>query len=293
MMNIQQIRQFIVIAKAGSILKASEQLFITHQALGRSLHNLEDELGAPLLTKSGSGVQLTELGYKILPVAESMLAKYGEHENLIRSLSGQTGGFITISLEHDLLKLALPAELISYYDVMKTKFKNSGNIEKCAAEVMRGKADLGICVGGNDYDGLEFIPFFTESIAVIMRKDHYLAKKRKLRLLDLRGVSMIGLDIRDKTTSAYIDACIKEGFYPNFVLESSNLELIMRTVIAQNAILPLASFAISDFLLDRLVIRPLIHDDLKVVVGFLVRGDVKQKPLVESYINAVCKYYSR
>jgi DNA-binding transcriptional LysR family regulator len=291
-MNIQQIRQFIGIAKAGSILKASEKLFITHQALGRSLHNLEEELGAPLFVKTGSGCQLTEFGSKILPVAESMIAKYNEYADLILSLAGQNRQAITISLEHNMHIYALPTDLISRYDAMNTRFLAAGNRANCAGDVLQGRADLGVCLGNCGNGELEHITFFREPIAMIMRKDHYLAKKRNLNIPDLRGVSLIGLRLDSTQLSpAFINACMAEGFYPNYVLESSDLELIRRTVLTRNAVMPLASYVITEFSSDELVTRPLAHDTLRVELNFLLRKNIKQKALVRSFINAVLNYY--
>ena len=44
-MTLTQLRHFIGLAKAGSFVKASGQLFMTQPALSRSIKSLEDELG--------------------------------------------------------------------------------------------------------------------------------------------------------------------------------------------------------------------------------------------------------
>jgi DNA-binding transcriptional LysR family regulator len=96
-MNIQQIRQFLQIVRAGSILKASEELYITPQALGKSLHNFEDELGAPVLTKILGGMSLTALGHRILPIAETMLKNYDNCVSMMYAQIHQTAETLSIS----------------------------------------------------------------------------------------------------------------------------------------------------------------------------------------------------
>lgn len=51
-MEIRQLRYFVQIYKSGSLLKTSENLFISHQALSKALRTLELELGAPLFYRT-------------------------------------------------------------------------------------------------------------------------------------------------------------------------------------------------------------------------------------------------
>jgi DNA-binding transcriptional LysR family regulator len=145
-MNIQQIRQFTIIAKTGSITKAGEKLFISHQALSKSMNNLEWELGALLLERAAGGVRLTELGHEILPIAEIMLAKYNEYSNLIFSLAKQGENTVNISIENKFLLSAIPPELISSFgDSMQVKLAIAGNYEKCADDVLHNRVDMALC----------------------------------------------------------------------------------------------------------------------------------------------------
>ena len=47
-MTIRQLQYFAKIYECGSLLKASELLYISQQALSRSLSTLEQEIGMPL-----------------------------------------------------------------------------------------------------------------------------------------------------------------------------------------------------------------------------------------------------
>jgi DNA-binding transcriptional LysR family regulator len=222
-----------------------------------------------------------------------MIAKHNEYTDLILSLAEQNRQAITISLEYNMYVYALPTDLVSRYGAMNTRFLTAGNYVNCAGDVLQGRADLGICIGNCGNSGLEYITFFREPTAVLMRKDHYLAKKSSLTIPDLREVSLIRLGL-DSTQliSVFIDACMAEGFYPNYVLESSDFELIQRTVLTRNAVMLLASCMITEFSSDELVTRPLLHDALRVELNFLLRKNSKPKAPVRSFINAVLNYYS-
>jgi DNA-binding transcriptional LysR family regulator len=293
-MNIQQIRQFTVVAKTGSITKASEKLFISHQALSKSMNNLEWELGASLLARTAGGVQLTELGREILPIAECMLAKRNEYLNLIFSLTEQGENTVTISIEHKFLLYAIPPELISSLkDSMKVNLTIAGNYEKCADDVLHNRVDMALCHKNKAGEGLEYIPFISEPLMVVMRKDHYLANKTTLTIKDMQNTSLcLASSANDSMEMAYVAACSSEGFYPDIAFRSSDLNMLVRTALARKLAIPTASFALSEISLNHLEVRPLIHDSLKIEAGFLTRRGSAQKPLVQSYINAVLQYYS-
>ena len=48
-MDIRQLRYFLRICSDGSILKASQNVFITQQALSKIISAMEQEIGAPLM----------------------------------------------------------------------------------------------------------------------------------------------------------------------------------------------------------------------------------------------------
>ena len=66
-MEIRQLKQAVAVADTGSILAASEQLFISRPAISKSISKLERELGASLFCRHASGVTLTADGERLLP----------------------------------------------------------------------------------------------------------------------------------------------------------------------------------------------------------------------------------
>ena len=61
-MELRQLRYFVGIHEAGSLLKASTRLHVAQPALGQQMAALEAEVGARLLHRSSRGVTLTEAG---------------------------------------------------------------------------------------------------------------------------------------------------------------------------------------------------------------------------------------
>lgn len=61
--NLPLYTAFLAVVRAGSILEASRQLYISQPAVSKAVHKLETNLGTTLFIRSSRGIQLTESGY--------------------------------------------------------------------------------------------------------------------------------------------------------------------------------------------------------------------------------------
>jgi DNA-binding transcriptional LysR family regulator len=65
-MDMRQLRQFIAVAEHGNVRRAADVIHLSQPALTKSIHNLEEELGAQLLTRGPRGVAPTIYGEILL-----------------------------------------------------------------------------------------------------------------------------------------------------------------------------------------------------------------------------------
>jgi LysR family transcriptional activator of nhaA len=84
-MNFKHLHYFWAAAKAGGIVRASEQLHITPQTLSGQIKLLEDSLGSPLFQKRGRGLELTPEGRTALSYADQIFALGAELEAALGS----------------------------------------------------------------------------------------------------------------------------------------------------------------------------------------------------------------
>ncbi len=71
-LNFKHLRYFWMVAKSGSIARASEQLHLTPQSISGQLSEFEDALGVELFRRAGRGLELTETGQRMLTYAEQI-----------------------------------------------------------------------------------------------------------------------------------------------------------------------------------------------------------------------------
>src|SRR5471030_2447824 len=60
--SLNALRAFEAVARKLSFARAAEELFVTKAAVAQQVRQLEEEIGAPLVERSGRGLRLTESG---------------------------------------------------------------------------------------------------------------------------------------------------------------------------------------------------------------------------------------
>ncbi|MCX8086474.1 MAG: transcriptional activator NhaR [Rhodocyclaceae bacterium] len=73
-LNFKHLRYFWMVAKHGSIARASEVLHLTPQSISGQLSEFEDTLGVELFRRVGRRLELTEVGQHMLGYAEQIFA---------------------------------------------------------------------------------------------------------------------------------------------------------------------------------------------------------------------------
>ncbi len=87
-MNFKHLRYFWVVAKAGGVMRAGEQLHTTPQTLSGQIKLFEDWIGHKLFRKNGRRLELTDEGRVALDFAEEIFALGAELENAVRHTRG-------------------------------------------------------------------------------------------------------------------------------------------------------------------------------------------------------------
>jgi DNA-binding transcriptional LysR family regulator len=75
-MDIKQLKTFLAVADAKSFLKAADLLFVTRQALAKTVDQLEDELGVELFFRTQKGAMMTPAGVYFYPRAVQIVEEF-------------------------------------------------------------------------------------------------------------------------------------------------------------------------------------------------------------------------
>jgi len=203
-MTIQQLNYVITISEKGSLNKAAEVLYVTQPSLTSAVRELEKELGITLFNRGGKGVTLTNDGAEFIQYArqvvtqyERLLEKYGKGGNLRKKFG--------ISCQHYSFAVKSFVEMVKQFDTDEYEFAiRETKTRDVIDDVTTGKSEIGILYL-SDFNRkaigkflkssqLEFHPLIRCEPYVYLWKGHPLAKKRSIRLEELRDYPCLSFE---------------------------------------------------------------------------------------------------
>jgi DNA-binding transcriptional LysR family regulator len=192
-LDVLGMEAFVSVASLGSFARAADALNVTSPALTRRLMNLEAQLGVQLLERTTRSVALTPAGAGFLPRARHLL---DELSTTLRELSasGQAQrGTVTIACVPTVGVQFLPALVREYsrrYPDNRIRILDHTSYGVAEA-VQRREAEFGINMADVQFSDLGSTPILTDRFGLICRRDHPLARRRRLRWHELQGHALI------------------------------------------------------------------------------------------------------
>src|SRR5271168_2488819 len=87
-MELRHLRYFVAVAEAGSLtVAAARKLHTSQPSLSRQIRDLENEVGAQLLTRRARGIELTPAGRVFLDYARSVLSQVEAAGDAVRRVA--------------------------------------------------------------------------------------------------------------------------------------------------------------------------------------------------------------
>lgn len=188
MPKLNQLRVFDAIIKCGSMKAAAKLLNQTQPAVTRSLRELEQVLGAPLITRGVNGIALTEMGKLFEPRMKLILSELKRAVDEIGQVTQSTRGVVSFGCSLLPSCSILPSVIKRFHEVMNRDAQitmTEGQLADLLPSLRLGRLDFFIGVMPPDINLNEFFvePLLTTEFCVIARKGHPLADSTSLSRL--------------------------------------------------------------------------------------------------------------
>ncbi|MGC1776403.1 MAG: LysR family transcriptional regulator [Xanthobacteraceae bacterium] len=194
--DLTDLSLFRHVVEAGSITHGAERAHLALAAASTRIRNMEDVLGAPLLTRTRQGVTPTQAGRTLLQHARVMLRQAERLHEDLGAYGGGLAGQIRVLSNTNALTEFLPEALSSFLAAHPTI---SVDLEERLSDeivglIAEGVADLGVVAGTVDAGGLETYPFRSDRFVLVVAQDHPLGKRARIAFEDVLDQEFVGLD---------------------------------------------------------------------------------------------------
>src|SRR6266481_2775971 len=98
MIDWDDVRYFLAVARGGSVRAAAERLGVNHSTVLRRVAQLEERLGARMFEKLPSGYRLTAAGEEVLEFADQMEASSNRLETRVLGRDQSVRGLLRVTL---------------------------------------------------------------------------------------------------------------------------------------------------------------------------------------------------
>ncbi|HKO51899.1 MAG TPA: LysR family transcriptional regulator [Polyangiaceae bacterium] len=228
MVNAEWVRAFVTFAETLNFTHAAARLHISQPALHVQIRKLGESLQAPLYVRHGRSLALTAEGRKVLAFGREQEERTAQLIDEVKGGTPRDTGVVLAAGEGTFLHL-LSEPLRAFQRGKRSKLRVlTRDREQALSAVQLGEAHLAVTV-------IDDIPLNVISrrvakvgAAVVMPRNHPLARKRSIAIRDLRDEPLIappaGRPLRAALAQAW--AAVDQPWAP--AVEANGWELMMR-----------------------------------------------------------------
>lgn len=224
-MNLRQLEVFIAVADTRSFSKGADVIFMSQSTVSQHIFALEDEFGLKLFDRTGKGALLTEGGKLLLEQARRLLNFAREIPTAIERFKGVDEASLRIaasSIPGEYLIPAVLPLLISKYPGLHINV-TQGNSRKVQELLLSEQVELGVVGGQFAPDDLEFSPFTTDEIVLVVAAGHRWAGRGPIQVAELLKEPFVVREAGSGTGQATIMALRNVGIETESVREAVSL----------------------------------------------------------------------
>jgi DNA-binding transcriptional LysR family regulator len=233
-MELYQIRYFMAVCETLSFARAAERCGVSSPSLTRAVQKLEQELGGLLIRRERRLTHLTELGQRVRPMLEEVVA----HAEGAKTVAHQL-----LNVEKKPLRIGLMPS-VGTFRLAPFLSRFSARYPEIELELVEGDATrleelllaerLEAALTGRlgpARGRLRPNRLYRESIVVVFPVGHPFEQQEAVRLIDLKGENFL-LRANCEKIPLVLQNCREQGFQPKIVYRSEREDWVQVMVAA-------------------------------------------------------------
>ncbi len=300
-MTLQQLKYAVTVADTKNITEASRKVFISQPSLTAALHELENEMGITIFSRTNKGVTITNEGDEFLAYARQVLDQAALLEEHFKGGSEATPIF-SVSCQHYSFAVKAFVEVIKKFGGNEYDFTlRETQTHEIIDDVAKLKSEIGILYMSTKNqkvietllkkNNLVFEPLFTTKLHVFISSKNPLAKKRSIKISDLKNYPYLTYEQGDFNSFYFAEEPLTEID----VDCPKNIKVRDRATLF-NLLIGLDGYTICSGIISHelngpeIISRPLAVED-KMTVGIVTKKDIGLSRYGLAYIEALKNNY--
>ena len=245
-LDTRQLMAFELLAETGSFTGAAKSLFLTQSAISHSMKTLEEDLGCKLVRRHGKKISLTDAGQHLLSMTGPILRQMETARDELEGFERYGVGRLRIGASPKSCQFLLPAILRRFmgkYPRCRFEVRN-GDSAVCFEMLRSNKIDLAITLEPEKSEDIEFLPWFTDELRIVVTPDHPWVERGWIKKADVHKQNFILQDKKSYTFILIMDYLKSEGMRFSSFVEISDVESIKQMIKGGFGIGILATWAV-------------------------------------------------
>ena len=235
MITLTQLEYIVAVDEYRHFATAADKCFVTQPTLSMQIKKLEDDLGVIIFDRSWQPVVPTDIGYKLIEQARTVLASTQRIKEIINEEKQEVAGTLKIGIIPTLAPYLLPifiGDYIRRYPGVQVEVEELVS-EEIIKRLKKDMLDVGIFVTPFHDEKIVERPVFYEEMLVYAHPDHELLKKKDVEIQDIATPEIWMLGDGHCFRDQVVNLCdMHETQHKNlpFEFESNSLETLMKIV---------------------------------------------------------------
>ena len=235
MITLTQLEYIVAVDEYRHFATAADKCFVTQPTLSMQIKKLEDDLGVIIFDRSRQPVVPTDIGYKLIEQARTVLASTQRIKEIINEEKQEVAGTLKIGIIPTLAPYLLPifiGDYIRRYPGVQVEVEELVS-EEIIKRLKKDMLDVGIFVTPFHDEKIVERPVFYEEMLVYAHPDHELLKKKDVEIQDIATPEIWMLGDGHCFRDQVVNLCdMHETQHKNlpFEFESNSLETLMKIV---------------------------------------------------------------
>jgi LysR family nitrogen assimilation transcriptional regulator len=297
-MELRELRNFMRVARAGSVSRAAAELRLAQPALSRQIKKLEQELGVPLFSRHGRGVRLSAAGSLLLERAEAIAQLVHQTSEEIRDERSPARGRMTLGVPPIGGRLVIPLFVERFQKAWPevTLHMREGVTSSLQEWLVDKRIDIAMLHNPPHLESLDITPVVQERMLVIGPPKQHIKDGRhpvSFRISNLGELPLILPNVAHNNRRLVEQAAIEHGLRLRIKIEADSVAFAKALVEQGLGYTILTYAAVQEELTQgRLTAYPIVRPTLSTQVSLCTLRDArhtKQIGAAAEMLHDVCR----